>query len=112
MSEPIRSQFIVQTAAACMPSSCWGRYRRVAVLEVQPGIETVSMISGRARGVIRIVKTWEKCNVGTTRRCMYEQAVQAAYDLAFELNLRAERNRKRRERAALLRVAALFDATK
>jgi hypothetical protein len=59
------SRFIIQTAAAHMPSSCkWGPYRRVAVLEVRDGVEWVAMISDRARGVVRVVATWERCNVG------------------------------------------------
>ena len=80
------THFIVQTAAAPMPNSCWGEYRRVAVLEVDANKNCVSMISERARGVKRIVRTWEKCNVGTTERCAYDRAVKAARELAASLN--------------------------
>jgi hypothetical protein len=60
--------YIIQTAKACMPSSCWGsnHYRRVAVLEVEDGVMQVKMISSRARGVRRVVRTWERLFDGKT----------------------------------------------
>jgi hypothetical protein len=70
--------YIIQSAAAKMPSSCWGHYRRVAVLEVDDGVERVSMISARAKGVRRVVTTWEKLNVGLTEKCAYERALAKA----------------------------------
>lgn len=79
------TEYIVMSAAAKMPSTCWGTYRRVAVLEVDIGAKP-KMISERARGVVRIVRTWEKLNGGTTERCAYEQALAAARELARELN--------------------------
>lgn len=78
------SQFIVQTACAHMPSSCWGAYRRVAVMEVEPGAQP-KMISNRARGVVRVVRTWEKLNVGRTERCAYRRAVREAQELCERL---------------------------
>lgn len=81
------SHYIVQTAAACMPSSCrFGRYRRVAVMEVQDGVTEVAMISPRARGVVRVVATWERRNVGSTAQCAYERALVEACELATHLN--------------------------
>lgn len=77
--------YIVKTAAAKMPNSCWGVYRRVAVLEIMAGTEP-AMISKRARGVVRVVATWEKCNVGRTERCAYERALSEAYELVGALN--------------------------
>ena len=38
------SNYIVKTAAAAMPNSCWGVYRRVAVLEVQDGTQVTVAI--------------------------------------------------------------------
>ena len=82
-----KTRFIVMTAAAQMPSSCWGRYRRVAVLETTlPQGASPKMISDRAKGVKRIVATWEKCNVGTTRHCAYRQALAEAESMADRLN--------------------------
>jgi len=85
------SSYIVQTAAAPMPNSCWGVYRRVAVLEVEPGVDHVAMISDRARGVRRVVRTWEARNVGTTPRCAYERALAEAESLAEHLTARSIR---------------------
>ena len=80
------SHFIVQSAAAAMPSSCWGRYRRVAVLEVEDGVEQVSMISSHARDCLRVVYVWERQHVGSTSRCAFECALRAANDMAARLN--------------------------
>jgi hypothetical protein len=85
INESNTTTFIVLDKAAKMPGNCWGRYRRVAVLEVQPGA-TPAMISARARGVIRVVATWEKLNVGLTERCAFERALSEAHDLARQLN--------------------------
>jgi len=80
------SKFIVQSAAACMPNSCWGQYKRVAVLEVLDHVERVRMISERAQGVVRVVETWERLNVGRTERCAYRRALAEAQALAQRLN--------------------------
>lgn len=80
------THFIVQTAAAPMPSGCWGTYKRVAVLEVESHLDVVSMISTHARGCLRVVQTWEKLNVGTSERCAYRVALKVARAMADELN--------------------------
>ena len=82
-------RFIVMDASAHMPNSCWGRYRRVAVVELEPGFDGYpKMISNRARGVKRVVSTWERQNVGTTSRCAFERAYTDACEMARELNTR------------------------
>lgn len=81
-----RTHFIVKESAANMPASCWGRYARLAVIEVQPGVDSVSMISERARGVVRIVRTWEKLHAGSTSRCARDRALDEAEELAARLN--------------------------
>ena len=82
------------TSAAAMPQSCWGVYRRVAVLEVDPGARP-AMISERARGVRRIVATWERLNVGKVAlhaglrpvgRCAWSRAMKDAAEMAEEMN--------------------------
>lgn len=84
------TRYIVMTACAKMPSSCKGTYRRVAVVETDlPGDEIPKMISDRARGVVRIVETWEARNVGKTRRGAYQKALAAAYGLAVSLENKA-----------------------
>jgi len=80
----MRTEYIVKTSAAKMPRSCWGRYVRVAVLEVEAGTEP-AMISERARGVVRIVETWERLSVGKTNRCAAARAVAEAEALAARL---------------------------
>jgi len=80
------THYIVQSATACMPSSCWGRYARLAVLEVDADLTHVSMISDRARGCHRVVRTWERLNVGKTDRCAYGRAEREAEALAAALN--------------------------
>jgi hypothetical protein len=85
------SHFIVKEATAKMPSSCWGKYKRVAVLEVENGVFNVSMISDKAKGVVQVVATWERLHVGTTPRCAYRQALQEAEEMARSLNSPMER---------------------
>jgi len=82
----MQTHFIVQTAAANMPLSCWGNYGRVAVLEVDADRSRVSMISARARGCHRVVELWDRLNIGTTDRCAFSRAMQAAERLAAQLN--------------------------
>ena len=77
--------YIVKHSTARMPGSCKGRYRHVAVMEVDPGT-VPSMISPRARGVRRIVQTWDRCNVGLTDRCAFRRALAEAGRLADQLN--------------------------
>ena len=52
--------YAVKVSAAKMPTSCWGKYIRVGVLEVEDDTTEISMISERARGVLRVVRTWER----------------------------------------------------
>jgi hypothetical protein len=79
------SKYIVMHRAAKMPNTCMGQYRRVAVVEVD-GDSEPKMISERARGVVRIIKTWERLNVGTTDRCAFHRAMAEAREMAGRLN--------------------------
>ena len=84
------TRFTTQTASAKMPASCFGRYGRVAVIEIEDGLPAdfqPAMISERARGVVRIVQTWEKCNIGKTDRCAFARARARAEALANKLNV-------------------------
>jgi ligand-binding sensor protein len=81
------SHYIVQTASAKCAAE-FGRYRRVAVLEVDADRTHVSMISTHARGCRRIVETWERQHCGTTEHCAYTRACAEAHDLAARLNAR------------------------
>jgi hypothetical protein len=80
--------YIVQTASAKMPTSVKAPYRRVAVIQVEPGYTEVSMISPRARGVVRIIDTWERLHAGRNggTGTAYARALRQARDLAHSLN--------------------------
>ena len=80
------SHYLVKISAACMPTSCDGRYVRVGLLEVDPGIEHVSMISDRAKGVRNVVATWESLYSGLTDRDAHSRALEEAWALADHLN--------------------------
>jgi hypothetical protein len=43
------------------------------------------MISERAKGVIRVVQTWENLNVGKTDKCAYSRALRVAEMMAKRL---------------------------
>ncbi len=89
----MQTKYIVMSSVAKMPLSCWGR---LAVVEValnngEPVIP--KMISTHARGVVKVVKTWERLNFGKTfyqanrlRKCAYEKALDEANELAKQLN--------------------------
>ena len=78
--------YAVKVSAAKMPTSCWGKYIRVGVLEVEDDTTEISMISERARGVLRVVRTWERRHQGKTDRCAASVAITEAQELADELN--------------------------
>jgi len=44
------------------------------------------MISTHARGVVDVVETWERLNVGKTDRCAYARALAEAEALAAKIN--------------------------
>lgn len=81
----MKTEFIVLTAQEKMPASCFGRYGKVAVCEVEAGT-IPKMISGRARGMVRIVETWERRFIGKTNRCAFERAYDEALDMVYELS--------------------------
>jgi hypothetical protein len=80
------THYIVQTSQANMPSSCWGNYRNVAVLEVPVEVTRASMISERSRDVVRIVWMAQKLNVGKSVRSAYAKALTFAQTYCDELN--------------------------
>lgn len=109
------TKFIVQTAKATMPSSCrFGEYRRVAVLEVLAHMDRAAMISERARGVVQVAATWEKCSVGKTDRCAYARALADAEEVAARLNRENDAKARRRaryaERKAIANAPAALEA--
>lgn len=85
--------WIVMTSSAHMPSSCWGRYRNVALVQLTQEYTArrllpthqPRMISERARGVLRVVHLG-KYSVGKTFRCAYHAARAVAEARASALN--------------------------
>ena len=81
--------WIVMTSAACMPQSCKGRYRNVALVQLNQHYTAhdlcPAMISERARGVLRVIRMGHH-SVGKTVRCAYARALVEAERRAAELN--------------------------
>lgn len=79
--------YIVMTASARMPASCMGRYRRVALCRVADPQNPPRMISRRARGMLEIIQTWERCNAGTHGgNTTFDRARREAAERAAQLN--------------------------
>jgi len=79
------NRFIVMSASAQMPGSVKAPYRRCAVIETDlPEGEFPKMISERARGVVRIVETWERCHA-RGQNCAFARAMREATALADDL---------------------------
>jgi hypothetical protein len=98
----MKTEFIVMTASAKMPSSCKGVYRKVAILEVLKGV-TPKMISERARGVIRIVALNDRLHAGRdgSRTTAYGKAKMDAERVCAGLNREARMKHAREMRRAL-----------
>ncbi len=78
-------EYIVKHSSAKMPSSCKGIYRRIGLMKVVKGTNP-SMISERSKGVLELVETWEKLNVGKTEKCAFQRALKEANETADKLN--------------------------
>jgi hypothetical protein len=80
------SEFIVITSSAKVSGKArqFGRYRHVAVLEIEPGTQP-AMISERARGVRRIVWDSGAVSVGKSDKCAYARAQREAQDVLAKL---------------------------
>jgi hypothetical protein len=82
------TKYAIKVSAA--PSS-WGTYARIGLLELDGSGIAPAMISERARGVKRIVRTWEKLHVcrgqcSPKRRCAFHRARAEAETLLTELS--------------------------
>jgi len=81
----METEYIVEVRQAKMPTTCWGRYGRVALMEVEAGTKP-KMISERARGVVRIVALRDRLFWGKSDDCALWRAYYELLDQASELN--------------------------
>lgn len=79
------NRFIVMTAQAAMPRSCYGNYRKVAVVETD-GIHMPRQIHPNHNAVKRIVACFDRLNVGRTERSAYYVCLAKAKAIAAEMN--------------------------
>jgi hypothetical protein len=78
--------YIVMHRSTHMPSKVKAPYRRVGVVEVEAGFEgEPTMLSKRARGVVRIVTTWERLHA-RGKDTAFTRAMADAQALADKLN--------------------------
>jgi hypothetical protein len=90
---------LVMHSSAKMPSSCWGRYRRVALVEWDPyavaarkGIPThkidwsrPTMIKAGTHNIVRIVRE-QNCNVGKTEKDAFSRCLGEYDSIANRVN--------------------------
>jgi hypothetical protein len=84
-----KTEFIIIDSSAKMPSTCWGRYRRIGVLEIEAGAR-VSRIDARPRKVRRIVEIYDRLRYGATERSAYRIALAKAKALVSELEAESQ----------------------
>lgn len=82
----LTTDFVVKTSTAKMPAGCYGRYRHVALMEVEAGAPFPKMISTHAKGVVRIVLKTSRLHVGFTMKSEYRQILREYEMIADELN--------------------------
>jgi hypothetical protein len=79
-------RFVVVESSAQMPSSCWGRYSRIGIVEMRRAGNIPAALWTHGRGIVRVVSTWERMHVGKTSRCASERAWAKACALAERLD--------------------------
>jgi hypothetical protein len=82
--------WIVMTASAHMPSSCMGRYRKIALVELMCSWDfnagtLPQMIDERSKKIHRVVQMGNH-NVGKTAKCAYHRTLAEAERRVQELN--------------------------
>ncbi len=101
----IETEFIVMDSSAKMPNSCWGSYRRVALVEVVKG-ERPGAINENYKSIVKIHELWDDLFHGKTNRCAYRQARIEAEEMCTAENKRLARNARRRELRAAHQASA------
>jgi hypothetical protein len=82
--------WIVMTAAAHMPSSCWGRYRKIALVELMGSWDfnagtLPQTIDVRSKKIRRVVQMGSH-SVGSTPRAAYQRTLAEAERRVQQLN--------------------------
>lgn len=82
---------IVVHKSASMPASYKGKYRRVAVIEVNYWLAwdadyQPAMMTTRCRDVLRVIHDYGPQSLGKTERCGFRRAMAAAQALADKYN--------------------------
>lgn len=88
----MQTEIIVMTATAHVPAKArqFGRYRHVAVVEIDPtklhpGFSQPTMIWEKAKGVVRIHWDSGPVNVGKTKKSAYHRALAEAEALVAKI---------------------------
>lgn len=81
-----KTEYVVKTASACMPASCWGKYGRVAIVEIEAGSGAPSRIDEREKNVVAITRLYDRLFWGTSDRCAYRRALALAGKMCEGLN--------------------------
>ncbi len=76
--------YIIKVSCAKMPSSVKAPYKKIALIEVEHGVQSVKMISARARGVKRIIAVWDRRFSGKTANCAASRAIARACEMKAE----------------------------
>ena len=85
--EAERYSYHLVVSSACMPNSCWGVYKRIAVLRIdhhERPAGFMPVIIRETRGV-KIERLWDKLHVGKTDHCAFKVALRKATELLAEL---------------------------
>ena len=77
--------WIVMTASAHMPSTCRGKYRKVALVEVKDPADMPSRIDERDRRIVQ-VRHQGNHHFGKTDRGAYQRALARANAECIKLN--------------------------
>lgn len=88
----IKSQplYYVKVSAAQMPSNCYGKYKRVALVKIKNGSNRLPIrISPLDKSVDHILMLWDKVNVGITSRSAYSRVLTEAMSIKNRLNKRS-----------------------
>jgi hypothetical protein len=79
--------WIVMTAAAHMPASCRGRYRKIAIVELREGAQDdpPTRIDSRDKRILQVIQMGNH-HVGTSLRSAYIRALVDAEERCRRLN--------------------------